>query len=521
MPKEQIAKATGIILLGTIIGKVAGFLREVLIAKYFGASRVTDAYLIAYNIPMVFLGMVMGGGIYAALVPTFTTYLVKKEYKIMWRLSSVILSYAGLISIVIVGIVIIFAPYLVKCLGYGLGKETFELAVKLTKVMAPMVIFLALGGIFIGILHAFQHFTVPSFNAFILGTTVILSILLLGEKLGIFSVGIGLVVGSGVMFLAPLIVLFTKGMKYSFNFNLKYPEMKEFIRLFLPATAGTTIMSCYPIISRMMASPLPEGSIASLDFAYMVMQASLSTFSLAISTAVFPFIASYAAIKSYSDLRGTMSKGIRMTMLIYIPMQIIFMILCQPIIRLLFERGNFDVQDTMMTSKALFFYSLGMTSLAVNYVLLRVFYALHDSITPTIVAIGSIVLHIILNFILIKYLAHAGIAFSYSIVQLGSIIILSYLLKQKIGNIGAKQILNSLLKMIISVSPTMAICLAISKYIGGILDISRIEFQILQVGSATIIGVACYLIILGLLKADELKMIMELIKSKFKKEVLK
>jgi len=521
MSKEVIAKATGIILFGTMIGKIAGFIREVLMAKYFGASKITDAYLVAYNIPMIFLLMVMSGGIYVALIPIFTTYLAKKEYKIMWRLSSTILTYTFIVSVIIVAIVIIFAPYLVKCMGYGLGQDTYELAVKLTKVMAPMVIFLALGGVFIGILHALQHFAVPSFNAFVLATTVIISLLVLGKNIGIFSVGIGLVVGSGVMFLMSLIVLLKKGMRYRFNLNLKYQEINEFFHLFIPATIGTIVVSGYPIISRIMASPLQEGSIASLDFAYMVTQAPLYTFSLAISTAIFPFIASYAATKSYNNLIGTISKGIKMTILIYIPIQLIFMMFCEPITRILFERGNFDIHDTMMTSNALFFYAIGMTGIAVNYIILRVFYAIQDSITPTIVTAGSVILHIIINVILIRYLAHAGIALSFSIVQLGSIFILVYLLKQKIGNIGAKQILNSFWKIIIATLPSMTACLAINKYIGEIVDIRRIEFQIIQLSTAITIGLICYIIILWWLKAEELKMIIELVKNKIERGKVK
>ncbi len=520
MPKGQIAKAAGIILFGTIIGKIAGFIQQILMAKYFGASMVTDAYFVAYNIPMLFLGIVLGGGLYSALVPTFTKYLTLKEYKILWRLSSIILTYTFIISLGIVIIVIIFAPFLVKCLGYGLKKETFDLAVKLSQVMAPMVIFLGLMGIFIGILHSFQHFIVPSFNAFILGTTVIIFILLLGKNLGIFSVGIGLVVGSGLMFLASLIVLFKKKIKYRFKLNFRYPEVKEFTQLFIPASVGTIIFSFYIIISRMMASPLPEGSIASLDFSYMTIQAPISTFGMAISTAVFPFIASYAATKDYESLRGTMSKGIRMIALIYVPIGLIFMVLCEPIIRLLFERGNFDAHDTMMTSKALFFYAMGIIGLGVSSILIRVFYALHDAMTPMIITLISIIIHILLNFVLIKYLAHAGIAFSASISYLIGGFILLWFLRRKIGNIGAKQILDSFLKMIIAALPGVLVCFLVSKYIEGILDISRIEFQILQLGSATTIGLVSYLIILWLLKADELKMITELIKSKFKNEVI-
>ncbi|MFH1563258.1 MAG: murein biosynthesis integral membrane protein MurJ [Nitrospirota bacterium] len=517
MPKEQIAKATGIILIGSMFGKIVGFIREILVAKYFGASLVTDAYFVAYSIPMLLVNMVISGGAYSATIPTFTKYLTNKDYKTLWRLFSIIVSYAFIISTVLVVIMLFFAPYLVKFMGYGLKEQAFELAVKLTKVMAPMVIFLALMSIFIGVLHAFQHFTVPSLNAFILGTTVIVFIVFSGKNIGIFSVGIGLVVGSGLMCLASLIVLLKKQVKFSFNLNFRYKEVGEFIHLFIPATVGTAVFGVYTIVSRMMASPLEAGSIAALDFGYMVMQAPLSTFGLAISTAVFPFIAGYAATKSYNELIGTMSKGIRMTAFIYIPVALIFMVLCEPIIRLLFERGNFDAHATMMTSKSLFFYSIGMLGLAVNFILIRVFYALHDAVTPMIVTAAGIVLHIILNFILIKYLAHAGIALSASIVHLGTNFILLWFLRRKIGNIGGKQILSSFLKMIVASLPGILACFGVSKYIEMVLDISRIESQIIQVGLATTTGLGYYLIILWLLKADELQIIIELVKNKIKK----
>ncbi len=517
MPKEQIAKATTIILIGTIIGKITGFIREILVAKYFGASLITDAYFVAYTIPMVLINMVISGGAYSATVPIFTKYLTNKDYKTLGRLCDIILTYTFIISTVLVLIILFFAPYLVKFMGYGLKEEAFELAVKLTKVMTPMIIFLGLMSIFMGLLHAFQHFTVPSFNPFILGTTVIIFLVFLNKDIGIFSVAVGLVVGSGLMCLASLIVLLKKQVKFSFNLNFRYKAVSEFIHLFIPATIGSAVFGIYVIVNRIMASPLEEGSIAALDFGYMVMQTPLSTFSLAISTAIFPFIAGYAAIKSYNELVGTMSKGIRMTALIYIPLALIFMVLCEPIIRLLFERGNFDTYDTMMTSKSLFFYSLGMIGLAVNFILLRVFYALNDAVTPLWVTAAGVVAHIILNFICIKYLAHAGIALSTSIIHLGTNFVLFWFLKRKIGNIGGKQILTSFLKMIFASLPGLLVCFGVSKYIEMVLNTSHIEIQIIQVSLAATAGLTCYLIILWLLKANELLLIIELVKDKYGK----
>lgn len=516
IPKRQIATAAGIILFGTIIGKIAGFIREILIAKYFGASLSTDAYFVAYNIPMLLIAIILGGGGYSALVPIFTKYIMAKENKIVWRLSSIIISYTIVISCGLIVGILIFAPYLVKFLGYGLGQEAYELAIKLTRVMSPIIIFTGLTSVLIGILHSYQHFTIPSFNAFILGTTVIVSIISLYKNLGIYSVAIGLVVGSGLMFLASLIVSFKKEIKYSFDLNTRYPEVKEFMHLFIPATAGTIMGSSYTIVTRMMASPLPEGSISALDFANMIMQTPLSTFSLAISTAVFPFIASCAATGDYEGLKGIMSKGIRMTTLIYIPIGLIFMVLCQPIIRLLFERGNFDSHDTMVTSSALFFYAIGIIGVAVNYILVRVFYAIQDAITPLWVTMVGILVNIVLNFLLIKYFAHVGIAFSTSISYLVTTFILFGCLRRRIGHIDTKKILNSFLKMIGASLPGILVCFLISQYLEGILDISRIEFQIIQVGTATTIGLICYIIILWFLKADELKMIVELLPSRFK-----
>jgi len=521
MPKEQIAKAAGIILFGTIIGKIAGFTREILIAKYFGASMVTDAYFVAYNIPMVLMFMVIGGGVYTALVPVFTKYLTLKEYKILWRLSSIIISYTFIISSVVITLIMLFAPYLVKFLGYGLEPKALDLAVKLTRIMSPIVMFIGLMTVLMGMLHSFQHFIVPSFNAFILAIAVIISIIFLSKKLGIFSVGIGLVIGSGLMFFASLIVVIKKKMEYSFNLNFRYPEVKEFIHLFIPAITATVISSGYIIISRMMASPLQNGSISSLDFANIVIQAPLYTFGQAISTAIFPFIASYAATKDYESLRGIMSKGIRMTALIYIPIELIFMVLCKPIIRLLFERGNFDAHDTMMTSQALFCYAIGIIALAVNFVLIRVFYAIQDARTPMMSTIVGVLLYIVLNLILIRYLAHAGIALSSSIANIVTNLILFWCLRRKIGHIDSKRILNSFLKMIIASLPGIIACFFIAKYIAGIFDMSKIETQFIQVTLSAATALIIYLIILWLLKADELKMIIELVKNKIERGKVK
>lgn len=514
--KGKIAGAAAIIVIAASLSKFFGFILNMIIAAKFGTTGQTDAFLVAMTIPELLRNMLAGGTLTAAFIPVFSSYLAQGRNNEAQKLSSGIINMLFVGLMLMAGVGILCAPYLVKFVAPGFQGETFELAISLSRILFPAIIFFGIASIFGGILNAYQHFSTPAFTPLALNLCIIITTFAFCAKLGIVSLTIGVVIGGLAQLLMQIPALIKKGMRYRINFRFNHPGIRKIGLLWVPLMIGLSVNHINIIVNRMLASTLSSGSIAALNFADKLNQTPVVIFGVALSTAIFPSLSWQAAREDMEKFKVTVSLAIRMIILITFPITVAFMILKVPIIRLLFQRGVFDVSSTQATAVALFYYSIGIFALATNYVIIKVYYALQDTKTPVRIGIGVIALNIFLNFILIRFLGHGGLALATSVAAIIQMVVLFIFLRKTVKGLDISAIGKSFLKIV-----------GISIFSGwvGYLVAQRLELvfppvdmlnRVIQVSGAFLAIVLVYVILIYLFRMQEGRFILEIISMRLK-----
>lgn len=507
MNKDKVIKAAGIVGLGTLFSRIFGLVRLQVIAYVFGCSAATDAFWIGFTLPNFFRLLLAEGALSTAFIPVFSEWLSKKGEDEAKKLANNVLNILILFLLGVVGIGIFFAwryvPYL--AVGFRQISSQMELAIKLTQVMFPFLFFISLAALTMAILNCKGHFATPAFAPLFFSVAVILSALLLSSRYGIYSLAIGVVIGGGMQLLIQVPPLIKRGFRYRPLLSFNDPGVRKIARLIGPATLGGITLQANIIINRIFASTLAPGSISALLYAMRLIQFPLGLFAIALSTAIFPTLSSLAATNKMSELRETVSLGVRMVLLVLIPSSIGLILVKGPLISLLFEHGAFISENTLMTSQALFYYSLGLLAMGEVMVLTRAFYSLQDVLTPVKVSMLVLILNVGLNFLLISPLKHNGLALATSLSMIFNVIVLFFLLRRKLKRLEGKKILFSLVKISFITAIMGMVVYLLLKGIPPLLGLSPLVSQIAQVGIAITLGVVIFSFLAYLLKLGELK----------------
>lgn len=515
---RNIAKAAGILMVAILLSRVLGFVRETVMGMQFGSNWVTDAYIAAFTIPDLVYYLLIGGALSAAFIPVFTEYVVRGEREEAWKIVSILINIILLVLGVIIILGMIFAPALVPLVALNFQGQTLDLTIFLTRLMFPAVMFHALNGLAMGILNSFDHFTAPAFGSVVYNLVIILAAFLLGDKMGIAGMSVGVVLGAAASFILQYSVLKKKGIKYQWIIDLKHPGVRKIGALMLPAMIGLSIIQVNLVINQNFASFLSAGSITALRFANRLMQLPYGIFASAIAMAIFPTLTKQAAQKSYADLQKTLSLGLRVTNFLSIPAGVGLMVLAVPVVRLLFEQGKFGPEATNATAFALIFYALGIFAQCGIAVITRGYYALQDTVTPLKIGLLTVVLNIIFNFALIKPLGHGGLALAFSLSGIVNLLVLMVLLRRKMGQIDGKNISISFAKITVASLAMGLAAYEVSLLVGQMVDLHNKIGQLTQVTLAMGIGAGIFLFLAYLLKMEELALTFGLLRKKLARQ---
>ncbi|NHM27695.1 murein biosynthesis integral membrane protein MurJ [Desulfofundulus sp. TPOSR] len=436
---HAIARATAVIAVFTLLSKVLGFIREMALAYVFGASAATDAYLVAYTVPNVIFA-VLGGALTVTAVPLFASYASAGKRDEAWRLFAV---FSTLLSMVLLAVVLAGVPLarqIVWLVAPGLPEGTARLAAALLAVMLPGVLFLSLGNLFYGLLNANNIFGPPALGPVVTNVFIIASILA-GLRFGIAAVAVGTLLGNIAAMVLQLPYLRRAGFTFRPALEFYHPGLKQAFGLMLPVMIGTGIGQVYLIIDRVLASGLPEGSISALNYASKLILLPQGVIVMALGTAIFPTLSSSAAAGDDSGFSHTLLRAVKTVLLVALPAGVGLAVLREPVVRLLFMRGAFDENDLAMTVFALLCFSFGLAGQCLGPVLTRGFYALQDTATPVKVGVATVTLNLALSLVLIRPLAHGGLALANSLAAIFNVAVLFYLLVLRVPGLGARSVL--------------------------------------------------------------------------------
>ena len=513
-----VARAAGTIMVAMALSRLFGYIRDVVIYTKFGQDFRTDAYNAAFSIPDFLYYLLVGGALSSAFIPVFSGYIATNKEEEGWEAASTIFNIVMLLMLLGITLGLIFTPQLVRILVPGFTNEAFNLTVLLTRVMFAQSLFMALNGISQGILHSYKHFFAPALGSVLYNLGIIIVGILLIERLGILGFSIGVVIGAALNFLVQVPALVKIGLRYKPLINLKHPGVRKIFILMVPVFIGLSVTHFNLFVNQFLASSLPHGMISALRAAQRIMQLPIGVFAIAVAVAVFPTLTGHAARNEDKEFKKTVSLGIRTVIFITLPAAVGLIALRVPVVRAMFQQGEFTPLNTQATAYALLFYSLGLIGYSAQQVLNRAFYALQDTKTPVTVGIITILINIALNFMLIKPLGHGGLALAYSIAGLANMVLLLFYLRNKIGHIDGRQMLLSFAKTL-----TAALIMGIAVYFAAYLfeinfDMQNKLMQILQVLIGIGTGAAVYIVIVTLMKMEEAEMAVGILMRRFKKK---
>ncbi|HDQ05079.1 MAG TPA: murein biosynthesis integral membrane protein MurJ [Deltaproteobacteria bacterium] len=504
---SQVARAAGTVSIATMMSRVFGLARDMVIAAFFGAGWKTDAFWIAFRIPNMLRRIVAEGSFTISFVPVFTEYLQKRSKKEALELASAAFTLLSIVLVIITVLGILLSPVIVGLIAPGFIKDPaqFSLAVFLNRLMFPYIFFIGLVALCMGILNSLRHFIVPALSPVILNIAMIGAAFalrnLFAEPITVLAVGV--LIGGILQLLMQWPVLVKYGAKLKFKINFQHPGIRQISVLLLPAifTASVNILNVF--IGSILASLLPSGSVTYLFYADRVMELPIGVFALAVGTATLPSFSRHAANDNIDELKSSISFSLRITFFVVVPAMAALMMLSQPIISVLFQRGAFDAHAAVLTGQALFYYSLGLWAFAVIRLFITSFYSLQDSKWPMKAAIVSFVINVTASLILMHPMKHNGLALAGSLAVTANVLILMLVLKNKIGNFLDGVFYASLSKIIISSVVMMAAIHAVGYWMPWNIA-ADFPQRLLYLGVCIFTGTGVYFVTAYFMKSPEI-----------------
>ena len=484
----------------TLISRILGFVRDILIARFLGSTVTSDAFFVAFRIPNFFRRVLAEGAYSAALIPVFSGIVI--DSKDDHEAADFVENTMSLLLFVTVGLTIIFffgMPYIIQLLapGFSANEEAFDLAVHFGKIIFPYLIFISLVAHFTSINNVHNKFVAGALAPAILNISFILSLFILTPYLPTagHALSYGVLLGGVLQFL----YLYKEALQF-YRPRIRFPKfnekIKKFFRLFFPGVIGSGVIQLNIVIGTIIASFLPIGAISHIYYADRLNQLPLAIFGIAMGIVLLPSLSKAIKNNNTAEINTTQNRSLEFCLLISLPSAAGLYILSTPIIHILFERGAFLSEDTFYTAKVLSLFALGLPAYILIKVLVTCFFAREDTKTPLYISIVSVIINIILSLLLIGTMREMGIALATAIsAWVNTILLFTILQGSKNLTLDPQLIINSL-KIFIS-SALMAIgCYFLNqKIFANIQDLNLL----LKIGSLLLILICCNILYLGMI----------------------
>jgi putative peptidoglycan lipid II flippase len=434
-----VVRAAAVVGAATLVSRVLGFLRDLVVAQAFGAGPVTDAFFVAFRLPNLFRRMVAEGALSSAFIPVFTDYLTTRSRADALRMFRVVLGAMLLILATVTLAGMLAAPLLVRVMapGFFTDSATGFLTVRLTRLMFPYLFFVGLAALGAGMLNVHRHFVTPALAPTMLNLAMIGAVLLVVPRLDqpVLGLALGVLVGGVGQVAIQLPALFRRGLLVLPAFDFRHPGVRRIVRLLTPVALGQSAAQLNILIDTIIASFLVGGSVSYLYYADRLIEFPLGVFGIAIATAVLPTLSEQAAAGNPAALRVTLSFALRLAAFVSLPAGVGILVLREPLVRVLYQRGEFGPVEAAQTAWALGFYSFGLVGFASVKIGAQAFYALGDTRTPVKVAIAAMALNSALAIALAFPLRHGGLALATACSATANSLALAWLLRRRLGTV--------------------------------------------------------------------------------------
>jgi putative peptidoglycan lipid II flippase len=516
----RIARNTAIFSFGTGLSRVAGLVREIVASSYFATSGAFSAFTIAFQIPNLVRSLFADAALSAAFVPVFTELLEQNRRRDAFRLAStlafVILAALGALTAAF----IVVAPLLMPAFtGSAFTPALDDLTVGLSRVLFPIVIILGLNGLVLGILYAYDEFTIPAiaplvWNMVIIGLLVALKSHFHGPD-QLYAYAIGVLVGTVVQLLIALPVLRRIGFELSLSIDLRDPRVGQVMRLMLPVTIGLGVINFDLLINSVLGSLVSDQAPRAIDAAFRIYMLPQGVFSVAVATVLFPALSRLAARRDYAGLRALTANGVRQIFLLLIPAAALTLALATPMTRLIYEHGAFGDSSTQLVSRALFWFSFSLPFAGANLLLTRAFFSLQRPWLPTALAAASLVVNLVVSLALYKPYGISGIVIGTAVASAAMTLLQGWYLRGQLGGFEGLRTTAAIARMTVCAAVLGGVSYGVWAGLDSALGRS-LPAQLVSVGAAIVAGTAVYAAAVSALRIPEAGQIRALVAGRLR-----
>jgi putative peptidoglycan lipid II flippase len=514
-PSRRLAWSTAIFSGATALSRAFGLVREIVVRGFFGVEGAgINAFTVAFQIPNLVRALVADAALSSAFVPVFSELLERGERARAWRVASSLIWVLLLGLSAVTAVFMIAAPWLMSFFGYGSG-ETGELAVTLSRILFPTVVLLGISGIVVGILNTYEHFTIPALTPVFWNVAIIVGLVIGVPRAGsedaeLYIYAGAIVVGTLIQLLLPLPWLSGLDGRLRLAIDWRDPAVKRVFVLMLPVALGLGLINVNALIGTFFAARYidPTISPSAIDAAFRLYMLPQGIFSVALATVLFPTLARLAARADTEGFRRIVGLGLRQIAFLLVPASVVSAVLAEPIVRLLYERGEFGPHATNVVSTALAAFSLGLVFNGAMLMLNRAFFSLQTPWLPTWVALGNLTLNTAL-FAVFYRVGTWGIPFAISLANIAGAGALIYLLRLRLGRLEGRETLSSTLRITAASAALGLVAFAVWWTLDEALGRS-FGGQLVSLSAALLAGTATYLFSCRLLGVRELNALLSL-----------
>jgi putative peptidoglycan lipid II flippase len=515
----RLARSTAFFSAATGLSRVLGLVREIVAASLFGVSGAMSAFTIAFQVPNLVRALFADAALQGAFVPVFTELLEKGRKREAFHVASSLFFLILLVLGLTTALFVVFAEPIVSLIAPGFDDQPAlrDLTVGLSQLMFPIVLLLALSGLIVGMLNSFEHFSVPAlapvaWNLVIIAALVVLTPLFEGQD-RVYAYAIGVLVGTLVQFLLPIPWLRGRGGHFSFALDWRNEHVRRVLWLMLPVTLALGMINLSLLINSLFGTLVSDAAPAAIDKAFRIYQLPQGLFSISIATVLFPTLSKLAARGANDDLRATMSNGVRQICLLLIPSAVLMAVLAEPIVRLLYQRGEFGAEATDLVTTALVWWSISLPFQGVSLLFSRTFFGLQQPWATTALAVVNMVVNAAVAFALYEPFGIAGIVLGTVVGTLAMTVAQGWILRGELGGIEGRRLVGAVARMLAAAAALAAVAYGSWYGLDELLGRSLVA-QVVAVGAGVAAGVGACAVAVWALRVPEAHQVLRLIRSR-------
>ncbi len=513
----RMARSTAFFSIATGASRVAGLGREVVAASLYGVKGPMSAFTIAFQVPNLVRALFADAALQPAFVPVFTELIGEKRFKEAFRLASTLMLLATMALGAITAVFVLLAPEIMPLFIPDYSQSVTDLTVTLSQVLFPILIMLGVSGVVVGILNSYDRFGAFAISPLFWNLTIII-VLLFVEPLfhgqnRIYAYAIGILVGTLVQLLIPTWDLRHTPFHFTFSLDWRHPGVRRVLLLMLPVTISLGLINFNALINSFFGALISEEAPAAIDKAFRLYQLPQGIFSVAVATVLFPALARFANAGEFDNLRATLANGMRQILFVLVPAAVAILVLSEPMIRLIYQRGEFNAAETTLVATALFWFAFSLPTNGLYLLQTRTFFSLQRPWQATALATIDLVVSALAALALYKPFGIGGIVAGTGIGTSAAVFAQALILRREFGGLEFGRLISTTVRISIAAAALAGVSYLVWRVLDEVLG-RGLGGQIGSLGAGLMAGAVVYLLAARMLRIAELEQILRLLRRR-------